>query len=111
LKINKIKPRLLTKKEKKEMIKSLEILAKKYELEAEKKQGRKKRVMIPFELEVGNFCCARLHQAFKESAVNEFRIFWAVDTYIIHLTMKNFNGNYCPYCNKNITEFFYIKEY
>ena len=99
----------LTNKQKEQEIESLKKLVEKYKKEASR-PGRRKREIIPFELEIGNFCCVELHKRFKEGE-HEFAIFWLADKYRVHLLLKDSCGNYCPYCKKHIDEFFYIKEY
>jgi hypothetical protein len=107
--LKKLKP--LTKKQKKEEIENLTLLAASYREEA-KRQGRKKRVMIPFELEIGNFCCSKLNKAFKD---NEFyiKIEQIGSKYYAWVSQYNseYHKNHCPYCHKLIEDFFYIKEY
>ena len=103
----KIKP--LTKKQKEAEIKNLETLAAKYKQDA-KNRGPKKRVMIPFELEIGNFCCPKLNKAFQNN-IYTIEIEGILNKYYVWIATKEYRKNHCPYCLKHIDEFFYIKEY
>ena len=100
----KLKP--LTKKQREQEIQSLTKLADNYK----KTKRSRKREIIPFELEPGNFCCPKLNKAFKD---NEYvlMIEQIGGKYYTWLSNSEYAKNYCPYCRKLIEDFFYIKEY
>ena len=114
----KLKP--LTNKQKEQEIESLKKLVEKYKKEASK-PGRRKREIIPFELEIGNFCCEKLHKEItKKTSTTDIIIKHIVGSYYQPFIQmgnpaNNYKtkvfANYCPYCDKHINEFFYIKEY
>jgi len=103
--LKKIKP--LTKKQKEQEIESLHKLAENYR----KRPRSRKREIVPFELDIGNFCCATLHREFKIGNYT-LKIQYIVGKYYVWLHESNgTDKNYCPFCHKHIDDFFYIKQY
>ena len=87
-------------------IESLKKLAEGYK----KRPKSRKRQIIPFELEIGNFCCAKLNNAFQNN-IYTIEIEGISNKYYVWIATKEYRKNHCPYCHKLIEEFFNIKEY
>jgi hypothetical protein len=101
-----MKIKKMTKAQREREIASLNQLAESYK----NRPKSRKRVIIPFELELGNFCCEKLHKEFKDNRC-VIMIEQIGSKFYAWLSDSKHAKNYCPYCSKLIDDFFYIKEY